>query len=247
MFVQQFSIDRGGSPRSAGGLVDVGDDLAQAAAVGDPVLVKGVARRHSSASCSANREAFEGGGGHGKDPSRAEAALPSIHHLSARSIYAARLDARFAWPLLRALAQSSCRLLPPAPLLLDPAHPEGARGILLPPKLEAGSTHENALLPATVAELKRLGIKLKEASSDAGSLRDKTEAVLDGVTTFIVGSPDNAGSRRTQRRLACYRVDAEWRISHPKREYHAGPPRLKGVQGARIWERWAALAYNLDT
>ncbi|MGH9072002.1 MAG: transposase, partial [Acidimicrobiales bacterium] len=54
----------------------------------------------------------------------------------------------------------------------------GARGILLPPKLEAGSTHENALLPATAAELKRLGIKLKEASFDAGFLRDKTEAVL---------------------------------------------------------------------
>lgn len=124
---------------------------------------------------------------------------------------------------------------------------KGARGILLPPKLEAGSTHENALLPATVAELKRLGIKLKEASFDAGFLRDKTETVLDGVTTFIVGSSDNAGSRRTRRRLACYRVGAEGRIAHLKREYNAGRPRLKGKQGARIWESWAALAYNLDT
>src|SRR5207244_1992006 len=69
----------------------------------------------------------------------------------------------------------------------------GARGILLPPKLEAGSTHENALLPATVAELKRLGIKIKEASFDAGFLRDKTEQVLAGVSVFIVGSSDNAG------------------------------------------------------
>ncbi len=124
---------------------------------------------------------------------------------------------------------------------------KGARGILLPPKLEAGSTHENALLPGTAAELKRLGIKLKEASFDAGFLRDKTEAALEGVTTFIVGSSDNAGSRRTRRRLACYRVGAEGRISHLKREYHAGRPRLKGKQGARIWQGWAALAYNLDT
>jgi IS5 family transposase len=122
-----------------------------------------------------------------------------------------------------------------------------ARGLLLPPKLQAGSTHENTLLPATAAELDRLRIKLKEASFDAGFLRDKTTAVLDGVTTFIVGSPDNAGSRRTRRRLARYRVGAEGRISHLKRQYHAGRPRLKGQQGARIWEGWAVLAYNLDT
>jgi IS5 family transposase len=118
---------------------------------------------------------------------------------------------------------------------------------LLPPKLEAGSTHENALLPSTVAELKRLGIKIKEASFDAGFLRDKTEQLLDGVSVFIVGSSDNAGSRRTRRRLARYRVGAEGRISHLKREYSAGRPRLKGKQGARIWEGWSALAYNLDT
>jgi IS5 family transposase len=70
---------------------------------------------------------------------------------------------------------------------------------------------------------------------------------LDGVTTFIVGSKDNAGSKRARRRLACYRVGAEGRISHLKREYGAGRPRLKGKQGARIWEGWAAFAYNLDT
>jgi IS5 family transposase len=123
----------------------------------------------------------------------------------------------------------------------------GARGILLPPKLEAGSTHENALLPSTVAELKRLGIKIKEASFDAGFLRDKTERVLAGVSVFIVGSSDNAGSRRTRRRLARYRVGSEGRISHMKREYRAGRPRLKGKQGARIWESWSTLAYDLDT
>jgi IS5 family transposase len=123
----------------------------------------------------------------------------------------------------------------------------GARGILLPPKLEAGSTPENTLLPATVAELGRLGIKVKEAAFDAGFLRDKTEQVLAGVTAFIVGSSDNAGSRRTRRRLARYRVGSEGRIAHMKREYGAGRPRLKGKQGARIWESWSTLAYDLDT
>jgi hypothetical protein len=32
-----------------------------------------------------------------------------------------------------------------------------------------------------------------------------------------------------------------------KREYGAGRSRLKGDQGARIWQAWGALAYNLDT
>jgi hypothetical protein len=64
------------------------------------------------------------------------------------------------------------------------------------------------LLPGTVAELKRLGIKVKEAAFDAGFLRDKTEQLLQAVSVFIVGT-DNAGSRRTRRRLTRYRVGAE--------------------------------------
>ena len=32
-----------------------------------------------------------------------------------------------------------------------------------------------------------------------------------------------------------------------KREYAAGRARLKGKQGARIWESWSTLAYDLDT
>jgi IS5 family transposase len=47
----------------------------------------------------------------------------------------------------------------------------GARGLLLPIKLEAGATHENALLPATAAELDQLGITVREAAVDAGSAR----------------------------------------------------------------------------
>jgi transposase, IS5 family len=123
----------------------------------------------------------------------------------------------------------------------------GARGLLMPPQLEAGSTPENALLPGTANELDRLGIELREASFDAGFHRPETEASLPGVSAHIVGSHDNAGSRRTRRRLANYRVGAEGRISHLKRGYGAGRPRLKGKQGAQIWEGWSALAYNLDT
>lgn len=123
----------------------------------------------------------------------------------------------------------------------------GARGLIVVPKLEAGSTPENTLLPATAAELEALGIKVVEGSFDAGFHRAETEAALPGVTAHIVGSHDNAGSRRTRRRRANFRVGAEGRISHLKRSYGAGRSRLKGKVGARIWAGWSTLAYDLDT
>lgn len=124
----------------------------------------------------------------------------------------------------------------------------GARGLILPPKLGAGSTHENALLPETVAELETLGIRPREAVFDAGFGREATEQALQpiGARAFIVGTA-NAGSRRTRRRLACFRVGCEGRISHLKRGFAAGRSRLRGTEGARIWEGWAILAYDLDT
>lgn len=123
----------------------------------------------------------------------------------------------------------------------------GARGLLVPPPLEAGSTPENALLPRTAAELDTLGIKVVEGSFDAGFHRAETEAALPGVVAHVVGSHDNAGSRRTRRRRANFRVGAEARISHLKRSYGAGRSRLKGKAGARIWTGWSTLAYDLDT
>jgi IS5 family transposase len=126
----------------------------------------------------------------------------------------------------------------------------GARGLLLPPKLAAGSTHENTLLAATAAELDQLGITVREAAVDAGFLRTRTEQALaqaGSPQVFIAGDPGNTGSRRTRRRRARFRVGCEGRISHLKRNYGAGRSRLKGTQGARIWESWAVLAYDLDT
>src|SRR6266498_91700 len=119
--------------------------------------------------------------------------------------------------------------------------------LLLPPKLQAGSTHENALLVDTVAELDTLGITLREASFDAGFTRIATEKALPGLDRiFIAGSATNTGSKRTRRRLAKYRVGCEGRISHTKREYHAGRSRLRGIAGARIWESWVAFRHDVD-
>ncbi|MGH2512746.1 MAG: transposase [Candidatus Limnocylindrales bacterium] len=125
----------------------------------------------------------------------------------------------------------------------------GARGLVLPPPTRAGSIHENTLLPATLAELGRCGLRPREVAVDAGfGIRVTREAFAPfGAAVHVVGSATNAGSRRTRRRLACYRVGCEGRISHLKRAYGARRSRLRGTTGAAIWTNWAILAYDLDT
>lgn len=124
----------------------------------------------------------------------------------------------------------------------------GARGLVLPPKLRAGSTHENALLPETVVELTNLGLTPKEAVFDAGFTASATRQMLDpiGSQVFISGVTDCA-SKRTRRRLLRYRTGNEGRIGHLKRSYGLDRSRLRGTEGAKIWTAWGVLAYNLDT
>lgn len=126
--------------------------------------------------------------------------------------------------------------------------PRGARGLILPPQREAGSTPENRVLPETVAELQRLHISLREAACDAGFPSADTPRALAtvGAPVFITGAA-HPGSRRTPRRLARYRVGAEGRIAHLKRELGAGRSRRRGLTGGRIWEGWAILTYHLVT
>lgn len=125
----------------------------------------------------------------------------------------------------------------------------GARGLILPPVTRPGSVHENELLAETTAELRRLGLRPREAAVDAGfAVRATRDELADlGTDVFVVGSATNRSSRRTRRRLARYRVGAEGRISHLKRAYRAGRARLRGAVGAAIWVNWAVLAYNVDT
>jgi IS5 family transposase len=124
----------------------------------------------------------------------------------------------------------------------------GTPSLLLPPKLAAGSTGENTLLALSVTELDELGIRVREASFDAGFTRKATEESLPGLERiFIAGAKDNAGSQRTRRRLAKFRVGCEGRIAHHKREYQGGRCRLKGTVGARIWQSWGTLSYDIDT
>lgn len=131
---------------------------------------------------------------------------------------------------------------------LTPHTRRGARGLILPPKLRQGSTHDNTLLTETVAELAALDLRPQEAAFDAGFTPKATADALEAVscTPFIAGC-SQVDSSTTRRRLRRYRVGCEGRIAHLKRGYGAGRSRLRGTEGARIWEGWAVLAYDLDT
>jgi len=125
----------------------------------------------------------------------------------------------------------------------------GARGLIMPGSTAIGNPSENTLLPDTVAELDRLGIRPREVALDGGfqpGPTNDTLAVLAPDRVFIAGrqEPD---SKRTSRRLRRYRTGEEGRISHLKRRYGLDRSRLKGSEGHQIWTEWAILAYNADT
>ena len=125
----------------------------------------------------------------------------------------------------------------------------GARGLILPASTELGNPAEETLLPGTVAELDRLGIKIREVAVDGGFKPGPTNTALADLqpkTVFIAGRQEPA-SKRTTRRLRRYRTGEEGRISHPKRRYGLDRSRLKGDKGRQIWTEWAILAYNTDT
>jgi IS5 family transposase len=111
----------------------------------------------------------------------------------------------------------------------------GTRGFILPPATAPGNPGENELLPRTVWELQRLGLRPKEVALDGGfQTKATTEALapLASKRSFIAGRA-SPGSRRTQRRLARYRAGCEGRISHPKRRHGLRRSRLKGREGER--------------
>ena len=125
----------------------------------------------------------------------------------------------------------------------------GARGLIVPAATAPGNPGEDTLLPATVAELKRLGLSPREVALDGGFNLGPTNQALAELAperVFISGR-QQPGSRRTQRRLQRYRTGAEGRISHLKRRYGLDRSRLKGDDGQQIWTGWSILAYNADT
>jgi IS5 family transposase len=124
----------------------------------------------------------------------------------------------------------------------------GARGFILPPTSEIGNPAENTLLPDTAQELRNLGIELNEIMVDGAFTTNETNEALKGVAdTIHIAGRQEPGSKRTRRRRRRYRTGMEGRVSHLKRGYGMRRSRLKGDEGHRIWDGWAALSYNAET
>src|SRR5262249_8946912 len=95
----------------------------------------------------------------------------------------------------------------------------GSRGLILPASTKLGNPAEETLLPGTVAELRRLGIRPREIAVDGGFKAGPTNTALAEVApkqVFIAGRQEPA-SKRTSRRLRRYRTGSEGRVSHLKR------------------------------
>ena len=126
----------------------------------------------------------------------------------------------------------------------------GARGLILPPVTRAGSIHENALLPATVAELARCGLRPREAAFDAGfGIRATREA--------FAGLGHQRLHRRQRARTPVHGGPvAGWPASGSAPRAGSLTSSARTVRddrgcaaptGAAIWTNWAVLAYDVDT
>jgi IS5 family transposase len=124
---------------------------------------------------------------------------------------------------------------------------KGARGLILPLATQIGSPNEHELIAQTGERLHELQIRPREVALDGGFQPGPVEQHLPPPDRTFIAGRRSAGSRKTNRRLAKFRVGAEGRISHLKRRYGLRRSRLKGHDGARTTAAWAILAYNLDT
>ena len=164
--------------------------------------------------------------------------LVSLHDTDARPICKGKLSKRTEFGYVHQVCEIT-------------QNTTGARGYILPTSTAAGNPGENELLPATLARLDAQGISILEAAVDGGFGKNVTteafeNSAQDDVTVWNPNAPA-PDSKRTGRRLYCYRAGAEGRISHLKRDYGMGRSRLKGAARSRAWCAWAILAYNLDT
>jgi IS5 family transposase len=123
----------------------------------------------------------------------------------------------------------------------------GARGLIVPLATSIGSPNEHELLKQTGERLTELDLRPKELALDGGFAPGPVKQHMPPPDRAFIAGRQSAGSKKTNRRLAKFRVGCEGRISHLKRRYGLRRSRLKGHQGARTLAAWAILAYNLDT
>ena len=106
----------------------------------------------------------------------------------------------------------------------------GARGLIVPVASLIGSPNESDLLPATAAALDALGLVPRDVALDGGFAPGPVAEHLPGAERVFIAGRRRAGSRRTDRRLARYRVGCEGRISHLKRSYGLKTHSLEGLR-----------------
>jgi IS5 family transposase len=123
----------------------------------------------------------------------------------------------------------------------------GARGLILPAPTKLGSPNEADLLGETAAEIRQARLRPREVALDGGFQPGPVAEHLPDATNVFIAGHQSTGNRRSDRRLARYRVGAEGRISHLKRGYGLRRSRLRGLDGARTSVGWSILTYNLDT
>ena len=165
--------------------------------------------------------------------------LVSLHDTDARPICKGKLSKRTEFGYVRQVCGITSRTT------------DRARGYILTTSTAEGNPGENELLPATLARLDAQGITIREAAVDGGfgkhvTAEAFTNSAQDDVTVWNPNAPAPE-SKRTGRRLYCYRAGAEGRISHLKGSYGMNRSRLRGAARSRAWCAWAILAYNLDT
>jgi IS5 family transposase len=83
-------------------------------------------------------------------------------------------------------------------------------------------------------------LRPRELALDGGFFPDGAARDLPGPKRVFIARRRSAGSRRTNRRLAKFRVGIEGRISHLKRRSGLRRSRLKGHQRARTWTAWGS-------
>ena len=117
--------------------------------------------------------------------------------------------------------------------------------MILPASTEIGAPNESTLLPSTGARLDELDITPREIALDGGFQPGPVAENLPLPDRLFIAGRKSAGSRKTNRRLAKFRVGCEGRISHLKHRCGWSRTLIDGAHGAAIWCGHGIFAHNL--
>jgi hypothetical protein len=116
----------------------------------------------------------------------------------------------------------------------------GARGLILPAASGIGSLNESQLLPTTGNRLRDLGLRPREIALDGGFTKRSVAEHLPTPERLFISGRHAPHVRKTNRRLAKFRVGAEGRISHLKRAYGPRPIQAQGPRRRSHLDRLGA-------